>query len=496
MQLLTDYQLNNVLKLCINKYVITKRDKKFYNDVMKILPKQNVSMDYQSKYDLSRAIVRNLSEGKSIDYTIESCLSFNTEFEQHRDLLDLLYNDKFDETIQDETHHIIGLKMMHRQFNLGKSLYTTFYENVRDGKGFDTLEDAWKGYSEVVLSLNKVYKDISDLDGDLKTQEYESDKADDYDDEQMKNAYTQQYDKTQKTTTGFHFLDNLLEGGFQKQTLSTFGGNPGAGKTTILLNLSCNGMFCDNYDKKKRKQKKIFIYISLENDKKISFKKWYSLHYNIDSNVMKNILQNETEIHKKFRNELNNRNVVLKFLYKPAKQFSTFDVESYVENIIDEYREKEEDFIICGLYIDYLDKLKASAKSDLTRTEITNICEELRNIAIKFNIPVITATQLNRESMKISSAKELSNTHLNESMGQVRVSDFVACLGVDDNDKSHVFFKVTKNRDGEVGTFLDFAVDFSKSKFIDCSTNFKKFDNIDQLQNLNGILGFDESVCI
>ncbi len=54
-------------------------------------------------------------------------------------------------------------------------------------------------------------------------------------------------------------------------------------------------------------------------------------------------------------------------------------------------------FVPDVLIVDYADIMRSSNKYNERRFELELIYQELRNIAIQFNIPVITATQLNRE---------------------------------------------------------------------------------------------------
>jgi len=297
------------------------------------------------------------------------------------------------------------------------------------------------------------------------------------------------YDRTKKTPTGFEFLDDLLTGGFERQTLSIFAGNPGSGKSTILLNFIRNAALYNRYIKEVQDQFKLYFYISVENSELLTRKRLTCLHDGITSDQYERQLNNE-DVYEKLNKDIKEFNTKMIFIHHQPETLTVNDIEAMVDDVIDSYRDKTP--VICGIYVDYLDELKCDdPKIQQRRFMIRSITNQLKELSKTFNCPVITATQLNRESFTIKQPKDLNNSMMSESLFHVRIAEFVAALGVNpDTDQRNVFFKVTKNRDGKVGYHGNFSVDFEKSTFLNCTreTNFDNAKNSSEL-----LFSLDES---
>jgi replicative DNA helicase len=151
--------------------------------------------------------------------------------------------------------------------------------------------------------------------------------------------------------------------------------------------------------------------------------------------------------------------------YFPAMSISTLDIMGVVDDVIDKYGKDA----IAGLYIDYLDLLKTDMKYDMYRLELGHITLSLKTLAVQYNIPVITASQLGRRVYSIQASSELNLDQMSESIKKVEHADFVALLAKDSTDKKIVHGKIGKNRAGESNINIDFQVDFSMFKFINAS---------------------------
>jgi DNA modification methylase len=107
-------------------------------------------------------------------------------------------------------------------------------------------------------------------------------------------------------------------------------------------------------------------------------------------------------------------------------------------------------------------------------------------MAILYNIPVITATQLNRTAYRVENAKELGADQLGESIKKVEHSDMVMVLHkVTKNGKDKVIAKIAKFRSNRSGYAIEANTDFEKYKFHDF-TLIKNEDKKDNVQNRTG----------
>ena len=115
------------------------------------------------------------------------------------------------------------------------------------------------------------------------------------------------------------------------------------------------------------------------------------------------------------------------------------------------------------------------------RFELDAIYQQLRNLGIEFNIPVITATQLNRSAIeKLESGGILTEEFIAESYGIARIVDCGVTINATpaDNANNNSIIYVFKNRDGEAGEQFRMFVDFSKATIREWSasaTNIKQF---------------------
>lgn len=131
------------------------------------------------------------------------------------------------------------------------------------------------------------------------------------------------------------------------------------------------------------------------------------------------------------------------------------------------------------IYIDYLNicassRYKASSSVN-SYTLVKSIAEELRGMAVEFDLPIVSATQVTRSGYNNS---DVEMTDTSESMGIVHTVDlFLAIIGTEELDANgQIMFKQLKNRFGDPNTFKRFLVgiDRSKMKLYDLDIKMQK----------------------
>jgi replicative DNA helicase len=156
-----------------------------------------------------------------------------------------------------------------------------------------------------------------------------------------------------------------------------------------------------------------------------------------------------------------NSTVVMK--YFPAMSISTIDLMGVIDDVISEYGKVS----IRGLYVDYLDLLRTETKYDLYRLELGHITLSLKTLAVEYNIPVITASQLGRGSYRVSDSKDLNLDQVTESIKKVEHADFIMLLSQNSLTGNIVHAKIGKNRAGKKNVSIDFKVKFEEFKFLE-----------------------------
>ena len=125
------------------------------------------------------------------------------------------------------------------------------------------------------------------------------------------------------------------------------------------------------------------------------------------------------------------------------------------------------------IYIDYLNICSSSRMkqggSINSYTYIKAIAEELRGLAVEFNVPIVSATQTTRSGFDNS---DVDLTDTSESFGLPATADFMFALISTDELKSlnQIMIKQLKNRYADPEMFKRFVVgvDKSKMRLYDC----------------------------
>ena len=119
------------------------------------------------------------------------------------------------------------------------------------------------------------------------------------------------------------------------------------------------------------------------------------------------------------------------------------------------------------IYVDYLNiavsmRVKPGMSTG-TYTYIKAIAEELRGLAVERNVPIVSATQLNRDGFK-SSDPDLTDT--SESFGLPATADFMVAMISNDElqGKGQVIFKQLKNRYSDPTLNKKFIVGVDRDK--------------------------------
>lgn len=465
--MITESFLNSCFSLILCKNTCVRRGKDLYRDILKILDFQDgkktieIPVTIQGKVDCLKQICNMLIDNKTVDNIIDS-ISFSKRFDQYKEFLD----SKSSEELTD----IKSLDIT-KQIRLRQKINTLFknydqlknvLESINDGN-FSSLDDIINDYE---ITIKQLYSNLMESNRNVTIEAAASldMEKDGYD--KIIETIKYKYDRTNKTPTGFPIFDNtIMIGGFEPSRLYVFGGGSGAGKSTILNNLIVNGVcnassILTNSDRKK----KVYIYITLENTIEEAWLRTYQPMFNKTTPEVLTEISRGIDIKKKVIDELEKSNSTIVMKYYPAMSISSVDLMGVLDEVIDQYGKES----IMGIYIDYLDLLRTDTKFDMYRLELGYITLSLKTMAVQYNLPVITATQLSRAAYKIEHSSSLNLDQMSESIKKVEHADFVCLLAKDNNDDSVVFGRVGKNRSGKSGESITFKVDFSKFKFLSC----------------------------
>ena len=150
-----------------------------------------------------------------------------------------------------------------------------------------------------------------------------------------------------------------------------------------------------------------------------------------------------------------------------VKEYPTSSVNAgHFRHLLNELKIKK-NFTPDIVYIDYINlcnssRIRAGSTAN-SYTIIKNIAEELRGLAVEFNLPIFTATQTNREGYS-SSDVDLTNT--SESFGLPATADFMfAAISSEELEElGQLKIKQLKNRYGPTDVYRKFTVGIDRSK--------------------------------
>lgn len=262
----------------------------------------------------------------------------------------------------------------------------------------------------------------------------------------------------EKLPSGILKLDQVMNGGPPRKTLNLLMATTGIGKSLMMCHLSAQNLLSG----------KNVLYITLElSQEKVAER--------IDANLLDIPISEISSISKeeyvsRFKNIKSK--VTGKLI---VKEYPTASAgANHFRFLLNELRLKK-NFVPDVIYIDYLNlcmssriKIGAGANS---YSYIKSIAEEIRGLAVEFNVPVWTATQGNRGGVNNS---DIDIDNVSDSFGIAMTADFMIAIMSNDELRAlgQYMFKQLKNRYGDPGRDKKFIVGVNYPKM--------RLENVDE----------------
>ena len=288
----------------------------------------------------------------------------------------------------------------------------------------------------------------------------------DFDDiEQMIQYYSE---RMIGVRTQHNELNKRLGPGFLPGTLSIILAASGVGKSLMMTDL-ISGMIKDN---------KNILLVSLEMADKEIMKRVHANAMDLPINSLLDLNKTAGELAKLDRSIVTKEMVLSayqkmktsgtcgKFYVKdyPSGSFSPLMLEALVESF-----RIEKNIKFDAVFVDYLGIMKSDLLSPSAGlySYIKSIAEETRASAKKMDVPIISASQLNRSAT--NNIDEADNSNVSDSMGTVMTADFLMFLLQNEEmkERKEIVCKITKNRfAGRTDTWL-MNIDYEHMRFND-----------------------------
>ena len=269
----------------------------------------------------------------------------------------------------------------------------------------------------------------------------------------MENA-ADRYEYYHRTESKLPFdidlLNTITKGGLKRKTFNILMAATGIGKSLFMCHFAAANMM----------QGKNVLYITMEMSEEETAKR-------VDCNLMNismddlDLLPKDTYIKK--MQKLNSK-VMGKLIIKEYPTSSAG--AAHFRHLLNELKLKK-NFEPDVVYVDYLNICSSSrvklGGSMNSYGYIKAIAEELRALAVEFNVPIVSATQYNRDGYGNSDV-DLTNT--SESMGITHTADLILALISTEEleDSKQIMIKQLKNRYNDLSQHRRFVIGIERGK--------------------------------
>lgn len=400
-ELVLDARINLNLdkKSLINQHVLMNCDSSLKDIIEEEILKGPAKNQLKSDIAkyINNLVYENLSEGYSILYN-----------QKLMDLFDKKENGYF-KSLTDYTN---AFKKLLNEISTNTRNIERY---KREGKGFDLSEKT------IIREAKKVYRDLTKPSNKLKI--------------------------------GIQALNKMLNGGFESGRSYVFMGLTGVGKSIVLLSIA-NWIRKYNKLPKKGDMKQAVLFISQENSKNETFERLFNLNINgtdirelTEEDLIKNIRKSDMIV--------SDNDINLKFIEFSDREIGVSDIDAMISDY-------ERDGIeIIAVVQDYIEKLRPKQNYSELRHALGSNATELSELAKKWQIPVITAAQLNRLASSVvdnaiannkkNTTKLLGRQNVSEAWSMITNSDCCIIINreIDDTsdvEKQYLGFKLEKFR--------------------------------------------------
>ena len=337
-------------------------------------------------------------------------------------------------------------------------------KSPREGSEIQWIVDKTEKFCQEKAIYNAVLGSISILDGKDKTHDkgqipkilsdalavsFDNSVGHDYL-ENTDERYEFYHRHEERIPFDLDYFNKITKGGLPNKTLNIALAGTGVGKSLFMCHVAAGAMV----------QGKNVLYITLEMaEEKIAER--------IDANLLNVTVDELSELTKELYDRKINKlkgKVVGKLI---IKEYPTASASStHFRTLLNELNLKKS-FVPDIIFIDYLNiccssRIKAGANVN-SYTYVKAIAEELRGLAVEFNVPIVSATQTTRSGFT-SSDPGLEDT--SESFGLPATADLMFALisSEDLEELGQIMVKQLKNRYSDPTQYKRFALGIDRAK--------------------------------
>jgi replicative DNA helicase len=442
--------------------------------------KGDVAVEVLGKLDFLKTTCERMLKGRTMVEVITSA-AVSQKYKQHMDLIKLSQESSMKESDLVKWQNALQEWIVFCKMNSTFQRFNKYREIVMDGN-YDTIEELVGEFSDIVKTASK---DVADYELGTRSELVSSfnTRTDEYD--HVLKEIGKKYSKTNVVPSGVPELDNeFLNGGFQPSRVHLFAGTSGIGKSLLLINFAIRAAMTNAISPLfgipeswclENSPERVFLYVTMENYVYETWLRMYCVLFRKTKNEMLQEIYQQKIKADSIKEQINEMmapyNSSIQIEYFPANTISPATISS----LIDRLNQPSEQRSIKAVYIVYLDLMIPDERKEFYRLDLGEITSRFKSIAANFEIPIITATQLNREAYRKGKGVELGSEMISESMQKLFIADFSAMMYLDDTEEissddgtyvpRKVVLKVDKNRDGKTGK-THIYINYPESRFL------------------------------
>ena len=268
--------------------------------------------------------------------------------------------------------------------------------------------------------------------------------------ENVEQRYEEYHKPKNKLPIGLEYFDKIWDGGLVPKSMAIIIAPTGIGKSLFMCDFAAKHLMMG----------KNVMYFSMEMSE-------HQLEQRIEHNLL-NVTKNELM-------DMSKETLIRRVARVKEKTLGRLIIKEFpsggasvahFKHCIQEARIKK-NFVPDVIYVDYLNicasvrmKMGGSVNSYIL---IKAVAEELRGIAQEYGIPLITATQTNRDGMNSS---DIDMTNTSESIGITHTCDYmVALISSEEMEQlGQIMVKQLKNRYGDKNYYNKFVVGIDRPR--------------------------------
>lgn len=300
----------------------------------------------------------------------------------------------------------------------------------------------------------------------------------------LTEAATRILSKSTFLNTGMQGLNQMLNGGFENARVYNFIGATGGFKSGLLLNLMKNIKVRNKGREHKDPTKRpTILFLSQENNIWETIERLYGI---FGDNVKKIRDCTAEEILETLNGGglsvvTDEEDIDIEFRYYGNMDIGVADIRGIVEELDNEGRE-----VICVIQ-DYIERLRPPMISADKRVQLIDVSNQMHDLAIELDIPIITASQYNRSGVstiesardgnKLDAGRMVGMKDISESFGMLKNFDANIGIVIEEDpmeERFYLSFRTLKYRGDDSG-----ALKYFLQPFVGTKSKIKLVDDID-----------------